>query len=126
MTFTYTRFFNACRAQGLSRDDLPYKGLFQPYLAYYALTGCFVMTFVGGYTVFLPGKWSIPTFLFSYTMVAVFPLLFLSWKLLNRTSWRRPEDVDLRQDVEEIEEYQRNYVPIPPKYVLLYNPRGPP
>ena len=115
MSFTFIRFRKACLAQGLSRDSLPYKGILQPYLAYYALCGCFVMTFVGGYPVFLPGKWSVPTFLFSYTMIAVFPLLFWVWKLLKRTKWLKPEEVDLHRDVDEIEEYTRNYVPSPPK-----------
>jgi len=75
------------------------------------------MTFVGGYTVFLPGMWSIPTFLFSYTMIGVFPVLFVTWKLLKKTRWMKPEEVDLYKDVEEIEEYTRNYVPKPPRSV---------
>lgn len=103
--------------QDLSRDGLPYKGWGQPYLAWYALTACFIMTFVGGYTVFLPGKWSIPTFLFSYTMIGVFPVLFVSWKFLKRTQYLKPEEVNLRQGVDEIEEYTRDYVPVPSKYV---------
>ena len=41
------------------------KGFCQPYAAWYGLTGCFVMTLVGGYTVFLKGSWDVPTFLFS-------------------------------------------------------------
>ena len=72
------------------------------------------MTFVGGYTVFLPGNWNVTTFLFSYTMIGVFPILFVGWKLLKRTKWLKPVDVDLRKDLEEIEEYTRNYVPAPP------------
>ncbi|KAL9101164.1 MAG: hypothetical protein Q9163_003542 [Psora crenata] len=115
MSFTFIRFKRACEAQGLSRDTLPYKGILQPYLAWYALTGCFIMSFVGGYTVFLPGKWSVPTFLFSYTMIGVFPLLFIGWKFLKRTKWLDPSEVDLYKDVQEIEEYTRTYVPIPPK-----------
>ena len=75
------------------------------------------MTFVGGYAVFLPGRWSVPTFLFSYTMIGVFPVVFVVWKLLKRTKFLKPEEVDLRQGVEEIEEYTRDYVPIPSKYV---------
>ena len=113
MSFTFIRFKKACEAQGLSRDSLPYKGILQPYLAYYALIGTFIMTFVGGYTVFLPGKWNIPTFLFSYTMIGVFPVLFTGWKLLKRTKWLKPEEVDLVRDVEEIDEYTRNYVAVP-------------
>jgi amino acid transporter len=73
------------------------------------------MTFVGGYTVFLPGNWDIPTFLFSYTMIGVFPILFVSWKLLKKTKWLKPSEVDLYKDVEEIEEYTRNFVPRPTK-----------
>lgn len=63
---TYLRFHAALRAQGVARDTLPYRGLLQPYAAWYALAGTFVMTFVGGYTVFLPGNWDVPSFLFSW------------------------------------------------------------
>lgn len=73
------------------------------------------MTFIGGYTVFLPGQWDIPTFLFSYTMIGVFPILFVTWKLLKKTKWMKPHEVDIYRDVEEIEEYTRNFVPRPPK-----------
>lgn len=65
MCVTYIRFHAALKAQGISRDTLPYRSMLQPYAAWYALIGCFIMTFVGGYTVFLPGNWDIPTFLFS-------------------------------------------------------------
>lgn len=66
MCFTYIRFHKALEAQGVSRDSLPYKGpLPQPYSAWFALVGTFIMTFVGGYTVFLPGNWDLPTFFFS-------------------------------------------------------------
>lgn len=115
MAFTFIRFKAACEAQGLSRDKLPYKGWGQPYLAWYALAGCFTMTFVGGYTVFLPGKWNVPTFLFSYTMIFVFPALFCGWKLLKKTKWLRAENVDLFKDVAEIESYTKNYVDVPEK-----------
>ncbi|KAI9877576.1 MAG: hypothetical protein M1830_003533 [Pleopsidium flavum] len=115
MSYTFIRFMKACQAQGLSRDSLPHKGWGQPYAAWYALTGCFIMTFVGGYTVFLPGMWDVPTFLFSYAMIGVFPVLFVGWKLLKKTKWYRPEEVDLMRDVEEIEEYTRNYIPRPPR-----------
>ena len=66
--------------------------------------------------MFLPGQWDIPTFLFSYTMIGVFPLLFIFWKILKKTKWLKPEEVDLYKDVDEIEEYQRNYVARPPGY----------
>lgn len=99
--------------QGFSRDNLPYKGWFQPYLAWYGFIGTFIMAFVGGYTVFLPGHWDIPTFLFSYTMIGVFPILYFGWKIAKGTKLRKPEEVDLVSGVAEIEEYTRNFVVVP-------------
>ena len=115
MSYTFIRFMKACEAQGLDRNTLPHKGWGQPYAAWYALIGCFIMTFVGGYTVFLPGQWDVPTFLFSYMMIGVFPVVFLGWKLLKRTKWLKPHEVDLQKDLDEIEEYTRNFVERPPK-----------
>jgi amino acid transporter len=65
MCFTFLRFYKACQVQGLDRNTLPYKGILQPYAAYFGLVCTFVMTFVGGYTVFMPGQWDVPSFLFS-------------------------------------------------------------
>lgn len=64
---TYLYFYRALKAQGLSRDALPYKARFMPYAAWYGLVGTLTMAFVGGYTVFLPlpGFWKVPDFLFS-------------------------------------------------------------
>lgn len=71
------------------------------------------MTFVGGYTVFLQGQWDLPTFFFSYTMIGVFPLLYLGWKYYKKTKFLKPHEVDLVKDVAEIDEYTRNYVARP-------------
>ncbi|KIM48743.1 hypothetical protein M413DRAFT_84991 [Hebeloma cylindrosporum] len=88
ISFTYIRFYNALKAQGISRDSLPHKSFWQPFCGYYAFTGTFIMAFVGGYTVFLPGRWDVPSFLFSYTMIVVVPILFVFWKLKNKTKWQ--------------------------------------
>ncbi|KAH9985515.1 amino acid permease/ SLC12A domain-containing protein [Xylariaceae sp. FL0662B] len=115
MCFTYICFYRALKAQGISRDTLPYKGIMQPYAAYFALIATFIMTFIGGYTVFLPGKWDVPSFLFSYTMIFVCPVLFIGWRLIHKTRYHKPRDVDLQKDVAEVEEYTSNFVPMPPR-----------
>jgi len=114
-TFTYIRFFKALKAQGFSRESLPYKSRFQPYLAYISLICTLTMAFVGGYDVFLPGKWDVPSFFFSYTMIGVFPILYVGWKIVHRTKFRRPEEVDLVSGVEEIDDYTKNYVEMKPR-----------
>ncbi|KAK4867355.1 hypothetical protein LT330_000865 [Penicillium expansum] len=118
VTFTFIRFKKALAAQGIARETLPYRSWFQPYIAYFACVCTTVMAFVGGYTVFLPGNWSIPTFLFSYTMIGVFPVIYFGWKFFHRTKFLKPEDVDLVTGVPEIEEYTRDFVVIPPKTVV--------
>ncbi|KAJ6000303.1 Amino acid/polyamine transporter I [Penicillium waksmanii] len=115
VTFTYIRFKKALEAQGISRETLPYRSWFQPYISYIACTATTIMAFVGGYTVFLPGNWSIPTFLFSYTMIGVFPVLYFGWKFFHKTKFLKPEEVDLVTGLAEIEEYTRDYVTGPPK-----------
>ncbi|KAK4151101.1 amino acid permease/ SLC12A domain-containing protein [Chaetomidium leptoderma] len=114
MAATYLRFHAALRAQGIDRRTLPYRSWMQPYAAWYALIGCFIMTFVGGYTVFLPGHWDIPTFLFSYTMIAICPILYIGYKIVKKTKIYSPEEVDLQKNLDEIDHYERTYVPSPP------------
>lgn len=62
---TFLFWKRACEAQGLDRKTLVFRGWWQPYIAYYGIFWTFLMTFVGGYAVFLPGRWDTPTFLFS-------------------------------------------------------------
>lgn len=104
MCFTFLMWYRALHAQGISRETLPYKAWGQPYVAVYGLVWTGVMAIVGGYTVFLPGFWEVQTFLFSYFMVFLFPVLFVGWKVVKRTRWYAPEEVDLKGEREEIEE----------------------
>ncbi|KAI5852023.1 amino acid permease/ SLC12A domain-containing protein [Tricharina praecox] len=114
--YTYLRFRRALAAQGTPMSALPYMTRWQPYTTYFALTCTLVMCFVSGYEVFLPGNWNIPTFLFSYTMIAVFPLIWVAWKTLKRTSRVPLEEVNtFREEREVIDEYQRNYVAPKPR-----------
>ena len=48
---------------------------------------------------------------YRYTMVGVCPILYVGWKLIHKTKIKKPSEVDLRQGLDEIEEYERNYVP---------------
>ena len=46
-----------------------------------------------------------------------FPLLFLGWKLVHKTKFHKPQDIDLGRDLDVIDEYERNFVPVKSKYV---------
>ncbi|KAK7054685.1 general amino acid permease agp2 [Paramarasmius palmivorus] len=111
MAFTYIRFYYALKAQGISRDTLPYKGFWQPFCGYYALTGSLIVVLIGGYTVFLDGNWDVPNFLFSYTMVGVVPALFVGWKVYHRTQWRKLEEIDFfERERAIVDRYEEQYV----------------
>lgn len=49
-------------------------------------------------------------------MVGVVPLLYLGYKVVKRSRFYQPEEVDLVKNLDEIEDYQANYVPQPAKY----------
>ncbi|CAK5277619.1 unnamed protein product [Mycena citricolor] len=111
ISFTYLKFYYALRAQGFTRSELPHKSFWQPFCGYYALVGTSVMAFVGGYTVFLPGNWDVPTFLFSYCMLGLAPILFLFWKVFRRTKWQRSQDITfLDKEREQVDAYEEAYV----------------
>jgi amino acid transporter len=50
-----------------------------------------------------------------YTMIAICPILYVGWKFLKKTEIPRLEDIDLQKNLDEIAEYERSYVPNPPK-----------
>jgi amino acid transporter len=104
MCATFLFWMRALKAQGIPRETLPYRAWFQPYAAVYGLFWTFIMTFVGGYTVFLPTFWTVEDFIFSYFMVGLFPVLFIAWTLIKKAKLRKPEEVDLKGEVEDIEE----------------------
>lgn len=114
---TYLCFYRGLKAQGIDRATLAYRGRGQPYVAWVAGIATFVMVFVGGYTVFLPldGMWSIASFLFSYLMVMVFPVLYIGWKLIHRTKAVPPVEIDYARDQQDIKDYEDNFVPVPAK-----------
>ncbi|ODV62888.1 uncharacterized protein ASCRUDRAFT_74344 [Ascoidea rubescens DSM 1968] len=128
---TYIFFFKAMKVQGIDRRTLPYRGYFQPYTAMFGLTCAFIMVFLSGYTVFLPGWWNVETFLFSYIMIFIDISIFIGWKLLKRTKWKKSEEVDLTTGLDEIEEYEKEYYALlderkrnapPKKPFCWYNP----
>ncbi|KAL1599605.1 general amino acid permease agp2 [Paraconiothyrium brasiliense] len=112
MCFTFLAFYKACHVQGLDRNSLPFKAPLMPYAAYYGLVGTFIMAFVGGYTVFIDDNWNVPDFLFAYMMIFIFPVLYIGWKLLHKTKYKKAHEIDLQEDLEEIEEYTRNFVEV--------------
>jgi amino acid transporter len=96
----------------MPRERLPYTSRLQPYLAYYGIFWCVIGILLNGWSVFLDGNWDTPSFFFSYTMIGVFPCIYVFWKILKRTKVIPSAQVDLISDVAEIDHYESNYVPV--------------
>lgn len=43
-------------------------------------------------------------------MIMFFPVLFLGWKFIKKTKFKRAHEIDLQQDLAEIEHYTENFV----------------
>ena len=46
ISITYIRFYKGFKVQGFDRAKLPYASKLQPYAAYYAAAGCWIICFV--------------------------------------------------------------------------------
>ena len=103
---TYICFYRATQAQGFDRSKLPYVGRFQPYCAYIVLVWMFLVVGAYGYTSFKP--WSTTSFITYYAMPVIAPILFVAWKLIKRTKWLAPGEVDLIWDAPLITAYEEN------------------
>lgn len=85
LSFCYIRFHAALKAQGISRDTLPWKSPLQPYAAWVGFVGSTIIVLIAGFPVFLKGNWDTSTFFASYIGIPIFIVPIIVWKLVNRT-----------------------------------------
>lgn len=109
LCLTYVCFFYGLKAQNIDRNTLPLKVWYQPYLAIFGGVCAFCMIFISTYTTFLPGNWSIKSFLFSYLMLFVDLVIFVGYKLIKRTKWRKSAEIDLTTGLREVELHEMQF-----------------
>lgn len=99
----HIRFMKALAHKGISRNDLPYRAPFQPYLSYYGMFFNVLIVLTSGFTVFI--DWNTSDFFASYISLILFVVLFVGHKLLFRTKPVPLGEVDLvRGCVDHIQE----------------------
>jgi amino acid transporter len=110
MCITYVGFYRAVNAQGLDRHKFVYRSWFQPYTALFC--GFMTLCMVGalGYTVFMPGSWSVEDFLTYYLMVLISIAIYIVYKLVYRTKFVSPMDADLFTGLEEVILHEEHYL----------------
>ena len=82
---TYLRFFYGCKAQGIDRNELPYKAPFQPYMSWCSLFLFILLLLTSGYSTFITGHWSTETFVSAYFNIPFVLVLYVGYKVVKRT-----------------------------------------
>ncbi|KAM0245257.1 hypothetical protein ACHAQJ_010603 [Trichoderma viride] len=111
MSTTYLCFYRACKVQGVDRKTFPYFGWGQPYGAIIAFVIQLLVVGGYGYRAFMP--WDVSAFFRSYTMQLLAPALFIFWKVVKRTRFVRPSEVDLVWQRPTIDAYESHFVEPP-------------
>lgn len=104
---TYVFFHRALKAQGVDRSSFVWVSWCQPYMAYITGFVMFLFVWIAGYEVFLPGYWSIETFLFNYFLVFLDVAIFIGWKLIKRTKFIKPEEADITTGLAEVARHEQ-------------------
>ncbi|KIJ69454.1 hypothetical protein HYDPIDRAFT_179263 [Hydnomerulius pinastri MD-312] len=108
ISYTHIRFMGALKAQGISRDTLPYKAPLQPYGSWFALVSTAVITLFKGFDTFMP--FTPKLFVTAYLPIPVFFLLWLGYKLYFGTRLIPLEKVDLVSGKREIDEEEERFL----------------
>ena len=95
-------FQRALHAQGISRDTLPYKVRWQPYMAWFGLIMNVVIIFTQGFTAFLP--WNTTNFFAAYISLMLFLVLYVGHKLIVQPKFIDPAEADLKTGCVELDE----------------------
>ncbi|KAI1392419.1 proline permease PrnB [Hypoxylon trugodes] len=102
---TNVRFQKAFAAQGLDEKELPFKALFQPWASYFCIIAFTALCLINGFDVFLPGSWSVSSFLSAYIGIPIFFCLYLGHRFTVGRSdpWFIPlKEVDLSTGLDEL------------------------
>jgi len=113
ISFTYIRFYEGMKLQGIDRRTLPFYSPLQPYAAWYSAIGCLIICLFSGWEVFLHGNWDTATFITSYLPVVMFPILYFGARYWKRTVLVKTSEMDFLTGVAEIEPD-----PLPPKNMV--------
>ncbi|KAJ5724454.1 Arginine permease CAN1 [Penicillium malachiteum] len=95
-------FMRALKARRISRDFLPYKAPFQPFLAYYGLFFNILILFTQGFTAWIP-SFSVEDFFVAYVSLILFAVLWIGHKIVFQDSLVSPLQADLDTGRAEID-----------------------
>lgn len=114
------------KAQGISRDTLPYKAPFQPYYAICCLVLTVLIAIFKGFDAFFH-PFDYKSFITHYITVPVYIIGYFGYKFVRKTSYVRVDEMDLSSggrefwDCEDDEEEEAAYKAMSFKQKLIWN-----
>ncbi|KAI1197422.1 amino acid permease-like protein [Nemania serpens] len=115
ISFIHIRFRQAWQLQGYQTEDLPFKALWYPWNAWFGLFANLFLAFVQGWTTFAPFK--AGDFVDAYVLLPLFVIIYLVFKLWNKTRFWRLDEIDLqsgrRRDLDDNERHVEYIEPQP-------------
>ncbi|KAI0427480.1 amino acid permease-like protein [Xylaria sp. FL1042] len=110
ISLIHIRFRQAWHAQGYQVEDLPFKSLWYPWNAWFGLFSNLFLALVQGWTSFAP--FNAGNFVDAYILLPVFGIIYVVFKVWNKTRFWRVDEIDLqsgrRRDLEGIKEPAAN------------------
>ncbi|EON99118.1 putative general amino acid permease protein [Phaeoacremonium minimum UCRPA7] len=100
------QFHRGLKAQGISTATLPFKSRLTPYSNYFAIFWVSIILITNGYGVFIKGHWSFSGFFTAYFTIVLFLVIYLGWKIVKRTSFIKPQDMDFQTGMAEVEAHE--------------------
>jgi len=90
------RFRSGIKAQGLEHL-LPFKNWTYPYGPIFSVVLSSFLVLVQGWSCFSP-EFQVVDFVSFYIELPIMLIMFVGWKLLKKTKWVKPEEMDLVTD----------------------------
>ncbi|KAK6427382.1 General amino acid permease [Oleoguttula sp. CCFEE 5521] len=104
ISFIHIRFRDAWKIQGRSISELPFRSLWYPLIAYFGLAANIFLALVQGWTTLSPFEAGL--FVDTYILLPLFGIIFVGFKLVNKTHYWRLEEIDLvsgrRRDLDKV------------------------
>ncbi|KAK2015037.1 amino acid permease [Colletotrichum eremochloae] len=99
---TYLRFYAGLKAQGYSRNDLPYRSPAQPYVSWITLIMVSLIVFFSGFDVFTAGNFTASGFLTCYLNIFIFAALYIFFKFRLKSRIISVKDMDFETEFTSI------------------------
>lgn len=93
ISFIHIRFRSAMKRQGRDLAELPFKSLWYPWTALFGLFANLFLALVQGWTTLSPFK--AGNFVDAYILLPLFPIIYVTYKLWNKTRLWRLNEIDL-------------------------------